>query len=55
MQMIFGRITSCLPGFRVLPGIWLGVSTTASRDYTESAIVTRNGSVSRTDSVGARG
>ena len=33
------------PGFRVLPGIWLGVSATASRDYTESAIVTRNGSV----------
>jgi len=33
------------PGFRVLRGIWLGVSATASRDYTESATVTRNGSL----------
>jgi hypothetical protein len=34
------------PGFRVLRGIWLGVSATTSRDYIESAIVTRNGSLS---------
>jgi len=33
------------PGFRVLRGIWLGVSATASRDYTEAATVTRNSSM----------
>ena len=45
MQMIFGMITSCIRGFRVLRGTWFGVSATAPRDYIESAIVTRNGSL----------
>jgi hypothetical protein len=47
IQMIFGRITTCIRGSASFLGTGLGVSATASRDYIESAIVTRNGSLSQ--------